>query len=469
VPGDPDALRAIVEASDDELFSLDGDWRYTAFNAAHAAAVRARHGVEIAIGGRPVEPADEPGREAIRDIRERVLAGEHVLTEVSIGHSGDERRYETLLVPLPGDEAVTRGATVRARDVTEEHRAREALRQSEEEYRLIADFTHDWEAWRDPEGRYRYVSPSCRRITGHSAEEFVDDPMLLERIAHPDDREALRAHLASTARHAHDDRELVFRVLRPDGDIRWIGHACTAVYGGDGSWLGRRESNRDITERRIAETEAKSRSETLARLNEELIRETATLAEANAAIARLARTDDLTGVANRRHFFETAGHTVSLARRQHLRLALLSLDLDGFKRVNDTEGHAVGDEVLCEFARILTGLCRAEDLPARVGGDEFCVLLPGITLDGAAGLAQRTLAAARSSITLRRHGVTVSAGAAEWLPDESAGDLLRRGDDALYTAKRAGGDRLAVHGEGSGVPERRPTWRTQPRPRGRVI
>ncbi len=466
--GDLDALRAMIEASDDELFSLDAGWRYTAFNRAHAEGVLAREGVRITLGDRPVEPAGEPVRGALADVRERVLAGERVVTEVTSGDGDDARHHEALLTPLRDPDGAVCGAVVRVRDVTVERRTREALRRSEEEYRLLAEFTYDWEAWRGPEGAYRYVSPSCQRITGHTAEEFLADPSLLERIAHPDDREAVHAHFTPATDRRRNEEKLEFRVVRPDGQVRWVGHVCTAAHAADGSWLGRCESNRDITEQKRAEAEIASRSASLARLNEELIRETAMLAETNAAIARVARTDDLTGIANRRHFFESAEQMVSFARRQHLTLALLSLDLDGFKRVNDTEGHAAGDEVLREFAGLLGSLCRSEDLAARVGGDEFCLLLPGITLAGAARVAQRALTAVRSSMALRRRGVTMSAGASEWRPGETAGDLLRRGDDALYAAKRAGGDRLAVCDGSSHRVEHRPTWRTSPRRRGRV-
>jgi diguanylate cyclase (GGDEF)-like protein/PAS domain S-box-containing protein len=466
VPGDLDALRTIIDASDDELFSLDAAWCYTAFNQAHADAVLLRNGARIELGDRSLEPCDAWTVGTLGAVRERVLAGERVVVRMTPGDGGG-RALEALFLPVPDQAGGVRDVAVRVRDVTEQQQTREALRRSEEKYTLIADFTFDWEAWRGTDGGFLYVSPSCLRITGHTAREFLDDPSLLERITHPGDRESVREHFAA-ARHAREEGALEFRVLRPDGETRWVGHVCTAVYAADGSWLGRRESNRDITGQKQAEAETAARTASLARLNEELIRETATLAEANAAVARVARTDDLTGIANRRHFFETAEHAVSFARRQHLRLALLSLDLDGFKRVNDTEGHAAGDEVLREFARLLDAVCRSEDLAARVGGDEFCLLLPGVDLAGAAGLAQRVLAAARSSMALRRHGVTASIGAAEWSQDEGADDLLRRGDDALYAAKRAGGDRLAVYDEAAAGIGHRLTWRTRSRREGSV-
>jgi diguanylate cyclase (GGDEF)-like protein/PAS domain S-box-containing protein len=211
----------------------------------------------------------------------------------------------------------------------------------------------------------------------------------------------------------------------------------------DGSVVGRVWSFRDVTERKRAEAEIQQRNTQLLRLIDELLDKTAALEDANTTITRIAATDELTGLANRRHFYETLEKGVSLARRHGSPMALVSLDLDGLKRVNDSAGHAAGDEVLATFAALLAALCRAEDLPGRLGGDEFGVLLPGMDLGGACGLADRVLAAVRSCGALAQHGVTVSGGCACWAPDELPDHLLRRADEALYAAKRAGGDAVA--------------------------
>jgi diguanylate cyclase (GGDEF)-like protein len=191
---------------------------------------------------------------------------------------------------------------------------------------------------------------------------------------------------------------------------------------------------------RRAEDQIHRQNEELLRLNDELAARAAALEEANATISRIAATDDLTGLANRRHFYETLEKAVSLARRHDGPLALVSLDLDGLKEVNDSAGHAAGDAVLRSFATLLGGLCRTEDLAARLGGDEFGLLLPGIDLAGARGLAERVLEAVRACESLTRRDVTASAGVADRRTAESPDDLLRRADEALYAAKRGGGD-----------------------------
>jgi len=145
----------------------------------------------------------------------------------------------------------------------------EALRESEERFRTVADFTYGWECWIGPEGDYIYVSPSCARITGYRADEFLQDPRLLERITHPDDR-------AMVARHVHEGLgsgevlSIDFRIVTRGGEERWIGHICQPAYGTDGSWLGRRGSNHDITARKRAEQQLQQRAAELEEANAEL-------------------------------------------------------------------------------------------------------------------------------------------------------------------------------------------------------
>jgi len=128
----------------------------------------------------------------------------------------------------------------------------ENLRKSDERFRAFADFTYDWETWRGPGGKYIYVSPSCERITGYRKDEFINDPSLIEKIAHPDDREIISEHFHECS-SLNDLFHVDFRILSRNGEEKWISHYCQNVYGADGSWLGRRGSNRDISKRKEAE------------------------------------------------------------------------------------------------------------------------------------------------------------------------------------------------------------------------
>ncbi|EDX74842.1 PAS fold family [Coleofasciculus chthonoplastes PCC 7420] len=139
-----------------------------------------------------------------------------------------------------------------AHDITERKQAEQALQESEQRFRTVADFTYDWEYWRDPDGSFIYVSPSCQRITGYQAEEFLNDPSLLEAIIHPDDRQRMTKHIREQLDNPHV-YSTDFRLITRTGSIRWIAHACQPVYSKDRRWLGQRASNRDISDRKQTE------------------------------------------------------------------------------------------------------------------------------------------------------------------------------------------------------------------------
>ena len=126
------------------------------------------------------------------------------------------------------------------------------LRESGIQYRIIADNTYDWEWWLSPEGKFLYVSPSCERITGYPPERFLQDPHFVEKIIHADDRPLFRHHLRDFEER-RASAEMEFRIVRPDGAARWIAHACQPVFDKEGRYLGRRGSNREITERKQTE------------------------------------------------------------------------------------------------------------------------------------------------------------------------------------------------------------------------
>ncbi len=141
-------------------------------------------------------------------------------------------------------------------DITERKRAEEALREQEEKFRIVADFTYDWEYWRAPDNSFIYMSPSCERLTGYTAEEFLRNPDLYFSIIHPEDRHAAAGHFTGQTR---EFCELEFRIIRRDGQERWMSHVCRPMVDEGGKYLGRRASNRDITERKRAEDALKQR------------------------------------------------------------------------------------------------------------------------------------------------------------------------------------------------------------------
>jgi diguanylate cyclase (GGDEF)-like protein len=166
-----------------------------------------------------------------------------------------------------------------------------------------------------------------------------------------------------------------------------------------------------------------------------------------AALERLALTDPLTGLSNRRAGERALDREVARARRAGSPFSVALLDLDRFKDINDVHGHAVGDDVLCEVSRILTSTFRASDLAVRWGGDEFLILLPDVTLDGAAVFAERARMQIESLAVPAIPRVTISAGIVQVHSDENPRAAVTRADAKLYEAKRDGRNRIRTGDE----------------------
>jgi len=172
------------------------------------------------------------------------------------------------------------------------------------------------------------------------------------------------------------------------------------------------------------------------------------LERAYAEVERLAQTDPLTGLANRRHFMEALELEVERTDRYHRPLSLISLDMDHFKEVNDSHGHGAGDDVLREAARVLRSVCRDVDLPARLGGEELALLLPETDAVGARIVAERIreriAAGTHTSPSGESFRVTASLGVATARQESTGEALLQAADQALYRAKDAGRNQVVA-------------------------
>ncbi|MEW6515242.1 MAG: PAS domain-containing protein [Pseudomonadota bacterium] len=179
------------------------------------------------------------------------------------------RRYElTYRISLPGEQVkyirdhaetqcdadghalTTLGV---AQDFTEQVLTEMAIRESEIRFRTVAEFTYDWEYWQGLQGEILFINPACQRISGYSQADFISKPSLLFDIVHPDERQLFIDHHKQTEHN--DVSSLEFRIITKDGQERWLWHGCRAVFGPGGQALGRRASNRDITDRKAAELE----------------------------------------------------------------------------------------------------------------------------------------------------------------------------------------------------------------------
>lgn len=240
------------------IMAYDRGGRVTFVNRFHLTAfAKGRLKPEFFLG-RPLTELPGLSSAGLREDLERLIQG-HALTLESVFiprlSAGGSAWQSVRGIPLLDGDNVSGGILIRE-DITQRKLAENALREREHQLRIIADNTHDWEYWRGPDGKYVWVSPACRDITGLAPDLFLGDFGLhIRSVIHPDDRQTWLAHLdeADAVRPAH--REMEFRIVRPTGEIVWISHVCKAISDSDGKYLGRRGCNRDITDRKRAEHE----------------------------------------------------------------------------------------------------------------------------------------------------------------------------------------------------------------------
>jgi diguanylate cyclase (GGDEF)-like protein len=234
-------------------------------------------------------------------------------------------------------------------------------------------------------------------------------------------------------------------VIKEDGELIWINVSAAPLSTSERQAV---VVTSDRTARKRAEAELLQAHAEVAAVNRQL----------EAALKReqaLARTDGLTGIANRRHFFDLASHTVAVAQRYEQPLSLIMFDLDYFKQVNDTWGHQCGDEVLRQVVEIAQQHLRDTDLYARYGGEEFMALLPQSDCEEALTVAERIRQAIAAQAIVTPQGqiaVTVSLGIAKLASQEDTLErLIQRADQALYRAKAGGRNRSVVFCEPQSV------------------
>ncbi len=308
-------------------------------------------------------------------------------------------------------------------DITQRKEVLAELKKSEAMLHTMIDWTYNLEYWIGVDGKPVYVSPSVERITGYGADEVMANPALLDLIVEPADAHAWSNHVMRYVREQNPEpSEISLRITRRNGEQRWVSHFCRAVYDEAGRYMGRRVTVRDITEQRRAE---------------EQIRE-------------LAYFDPLTRLPNRRLLMDRLGQALVASERSGEFGAVVMLDLDHFKELNDTRGHEAGDRLLVEVAARLGGCVRLEDTVARLGGDEFIVMLEG--LGRSADVAEAEVEQIAEKVRARLAepyaigpgggdafdgsaslGVTLFRGRAV-----SAEVCLKQADIALYQAKDAG-------------------------------
>ncbi len=262
------------------------------------------------------------------------------------------------------------------------------------------------------------------RSAGLSEDEI--ERTLLQMPSHPD----LRA-LEVVYRYRLDDVDETSKLPRT---------ALTVALRSEGETIGSLAAISRVASRPASPRRPRGALEGLARRAGPAIWNALRYAEAR----ELAELDSLTGLHNRRLFYEFLGREIARAHRYERFVSVIVFDLDDFKRINDRIGHLEGDGVLVEVADRVRTVVRATDIACRVGGDEFAVILPESSRDDAELLADRIAIAIRGQKIPKIGALKISAGVAELRAEDTAADLFKRADHALYRAKNAGKARIVA-------------------------
>jgi diguanylate cyclase (GGDEF)-like protein/PAS domain S-box-containing protein len=289
-----------------------------------------------------------------------------------------------------------------------------AARQNEARFRSLVQHSSDVIIVTRTDATVRFVSPSATRVFGYDPAAMVRQS--LTDLLHPEDRERALVFFRDATQTPGVTGPVEWRFRQPDGS--WLNAEILATnLLHDSTVKGIVLNTRDVSERR--------------RLEEQLIHQ--------------AFHDPLTGLANRALFRDRVSHALALAQRRGSPVTVLFLDLDDFKTVNDSLGHAEGDRLLIAAAERFLACARSADTVARLGGDEFAILIEGA--DGREGLPERLSAAMSHPFSLSGNQVRVTAsiGVASANANDTADDLLRNADMAMYAAKRHGKGRAATY------------------------
>ncbi len=419
------------------LFAAAVDAAAEALGAARVALVT---GEELTPQHRAGQPDSEDWSLPLTLARRVMAEGEPALVQgVLAGEAGGDARRWQAGVPLrsrdgvagvllaEGGEGEARPAVLELLGAVGEQlevaieRARlyGEVRRSEQRFRLLAENMQDLVCLHGPDGRFEYVSPSAAAVLGYQPEALIgSDPYAL---IHVEDRHVVRSNLQRRLREGAASVQVRYRLRRVGGDYVWLETVARSVLDADGQVRNLVTSSRDITDRK--------------RIEEQLVHG--------------ALFDDLTGLPNRVLLLDRLRQALSrMERNESWRFALLFLDLDRFKVVNDSLGHNAGDELLKALGTRLKACVRGSDTVARLGGDEFCVLIEDV--DGAEHVtasALRIQNALSEPFTIGGHDIFTSAsiGIALSAPRyREPQELLRDADIAMYRAKSSGKARHAV-------------------------
>lgn len=306
---------------------------------------------------------------------------------------------------------------------------------------LVSDGVWDWNA----NTGFVYRNPGWYEMLGYPRHSLENSVFTWENIIHPDDYSRVMTVFDDYINRRSPYYQIEYRCRKKDGSYLWIEDRGYVVARNlDGSVARMVGAHRDINTRKCAIEQLERRNQSLEALVAERTRE---LSRVNQQLQlqldenrSLAERDALTRVANRYRLEKVLLEECERAQRFRLPLALVAMDIDDFKPINDRHGHGVGDQTLMSVVESLEACMRPGDLLARWGGDEFVVVLPKSTLESAKNLAERIRQSMSEVPTVGDFKITLSLGVVERHAGEGPDALMARADQALYRSKAAGKD-----------------------------
>ena len=408
-----DKYRTIMEDMKESYYEIDLDGNFTFFSDALCRQLGYSREELMGMNYRVFTPPENIKKQL--ELYEQVYRTgnpNELFSMEQIRKDGKRIFTESLVFPLRNEKAEIVGFRGIGRDVTEHVQMEEALKRSEERYRAILKEIEEGYYEVDLAGNFTFANDAACCQFGYSRQELMG--MNYRAYVPKDDAKNVYKTWNKVYRTGEPVKSFPFASIKKDGTHIYLENSITPLRNKEGKIIGFRSVSRDITERRQFEQK----------------------------LAEMATHDSLTGLPNRVLLNDRLMIGSALARRSGHRLAVLMLDLDRFKTVNDAMGHSVGDELLKAVGQRLSGILRKSDTVSRIGGDEFLLVLPQISqMEHVTKFAERILNAFQEPFVFGRHRlqVTTSIGIAIYPEDgTNIENLLKSADSAMYLAKEQG-------------------------------